>query len=273
MDDQLKVCTKCNIEKPITEFNNNKNWCKLCEKEYKKQYYEKNKEKIKKRINKYREQNPEKVREANQKYKEKNRQLLREKQRIYYYNNREELLEKHKDYMLGYNKQYYEDNKDELLTKKKEYHKQNKEKIKAQRKIYEKENRKQIQQKHNEYVKVYNKNRKATDKLFKLTLQVRGVIYDSFTKKGYTKKSNTYKILGTDYETFYYYLLQTFKDNYGYEWDGKEKVHIDHIIPLATATTEDEVLKLCNYKNLQLLKAKDNLLKKDRLDFKLDEKE
>ena len=63
------------------------------------------------------------------------------------------------------------------------------------------------------------------------------------------------------------YLLKTFKDRYGYEWDGKESVHIDHIMPLATAKTEEEVIKLCYYTNLQLLKAEDNWRKSDRLDF------
>ena len=57
------------------------------------------------------------------------------------------------------------------------------------------------------------------------------------------------------------HLYKTFFANYGYEYDGKEDVHIDHIVPLATANTEEEVIKLCHYTNLQLLKAKDNLEK------------
>ena len=66
-------------------------------------------------------------------------------------------------------------------------------------------------------------------------------------------------------------MLQTYKNNYGYDWDGKEKIHIDHIIPLSTAKSEEDIIKLCHYTNLQLLKVKDNLEKSNRLDYKIKE--
>ena len=37
----------------------------------------------------------------------------------------------------------------------------------------------------------------------------------------------------------------------------------------STANTEEDILKLCNFKNLQLLKAKDNLDKKDKLNWEV----
>ena len=46
---------------------------------------------------------------------------------------------------------------------------------------------------------------------------------------------------------------------------------IEDIIPLATAKTEEDVIKLCHYTNLQLLKGEDNLSKGDKLDWKLEE--
>jgi len=39
------------------------------------------------------------------------------------------------------------------------------------------------------------------------------------------------------------------------------KWHIDHIIPLSSATSKDELLKLCHYSNLQPLWKVDNLQK------------
>ena len=46
---EKKVCTKCKEEKDVTEFPKGRNKCKLCSKEYKKEYIKKNKDKINKR--------------------------------------------------------------------------------------------------------------------------------------------------------------------------------------------------------------------------------
>ena len=41
-------------------------------------------------------------------------------------------------------------------------------------------------------------------------------------------------------------------------------------MPLTTATSEEGIFRLYHYSNLQLLKIKDNLNKKDKLDWKSD---
>lgn len=70
-------------------------------------------------------------------------------------------------------------------------------------------------------------------------------------------------------DEFISYLKETFVDVYNREWDGEEKVHIDHIVPLATAVTEEDVMRLCHYSNLRLILAKDNLKKGAKIHYKI----
>lgn len=158
-------------------------------------------------------------------------------------------------------KEWYKKNKNKILINRKEYRQNNKEKI-IELKIKSKE-------KNNITRNKYLKERFAKDYIFKLKHQTRKMILRSFNRKNEIKTQKSEKILGCSIDFFIKYLLKTYKNNYGIEWDGNEKVHIDHIIPLANANTEEEVMQLCRYSNLQLLKAKDNLQKGSKLDFKL----
>lgn len=53
------------------------------------------------------------------------------------------------------------------------------------------------------------------------------------------------------------YLFKTWESRYGSSWHG-EPFHVDHIIPLCTATTIEEVESLFHYTNLRLLTPFDN---------------
>ena len=204
-----------------------------------------------------------------------------------------------KNYLYSYckererkiNKEYIENHKKQRKEYMNEYRKENKEKLNIQRNILRKKNiektrylskksyerNKEKILKHNKEYRIKNKakinqqviNRKQNDYVFKLKCQTRNILLNSFKRNGKIKSERTEKILGCNLEFFVEYLLQTFKNNYGYEWGKVEPVHIDHIIPLATAKTEEEVIKLCHYTNLQLLKAEDNLHKGAKLDYTL----
>ena len=187
----------------------------------------------------------------------------------------------HKKERAEYSKKYYIENKEYYSLRSKIYRKNNIENLLKKEAIYRKENK----EKRNEYNRNYYqknkkelrkksylryKRRKGNDNLYKLKDQTRRMIKDAFRRKKYKKNGKTEKILGCNYYNFIKHLLQTFKNNYGYDWDGKEKIAIDHIIPISKAKTEDEVIKLCHYTNLQLLKYKDNLYKSDKMDWRLE---
>ena len=101
--------------------------------------------------------------------------------------------------------------------------------------------------------------------------RIRGLIRTSLDRKGQIKNNYTEEILGCDIEFFIDYLIKTYENNYNEKWEDEylSQVHIDHIKPLKYAKNEDEVIKYCHYTNLQLLKAKDNLDKKDSLEWEL----
>lgn len=173
-------------------------------------------------------------------------------------------------------KKYRENHRDEILLKKAEYREKNREQLKEKAKQYYKDNidtikirRKQQRKKSNETTRKYVANRKKNDKVYVLKCQMRHLLISSFNRKNYVKKSHLEEIVGISINELIKHLLKTFRDNYGYEWDGIEKVHIDHEKPLKYAKTEEEVIKLCHYTNLQLLKAEDNLKKGAKLDWKI----
>ena len=113
----------------------------------------------------------------------------------------------------------------------------------------------------------YQKNkqrRKEKDNEIAGVIQIiRQSVRKSFKRKGYTKKSRTYNILGEEWSVVKQHMESLFKE--GMTWDNHGEWHIDHIIPISSGKTEDEVLKLCHYTNLQPLWKEDNLKKSDKI--------
>ena len=192
-------------------------------------------------------------------YYEKNREKKLKRERERYCKNREEVLEERKEYRLKNieefkmkDAKYYENNREEILKQKKNYRKQNIDKINEARLDY----------KNNGYFKNYYRNRYKNDELYKLGKVVRVLINSSIIKKGFSKNSKTTEILGCTFEEFKIYLESKFESwmnwgNYG-NWNGQsielnESWDIDHIIPISTACSEEEIIKLNHYTNLQPL--------------------
>lgn len=284
-----KRCIKCGLEKPLSDFSLDRasgklvNTCKACKALKTKQYYLNNREKRLNYAKEYRENNKEKIdsyqanyrsenarqrREYSRKYNEAHQDEIRVKRKAYRQAHRDEFRERdrkyaetHKEQIANRYKEWAKAHAEQLARYNKEYRAKNAEEISQKRKIKDQENRPRIN--------AYIKNKRATDPLFKLSTQVRGLIRISLKNRGYGKDTHTYEILGCDYETLWEHLKQSWLDNYGTEWNG-EPYHIDHVIPLATAKTEQEIKDLCYYKNLQLLKPRDNLVKNKYLDWHID---
>ena len=48
-------------------------------------------------------------------------------------------------------------------------------------------------------------------------------------------------------------------------WDNRIEWHLDHIIPISLATTEEEIIKLNHYTNFQPLWAEENIRKGNKV--------
>jgi len=176
-------------------------------------------------------------------YKRKNK--LKENERCKKYNREKRKIDK--DLIREYKKNYFQNNKEEISKKRRDKYNLNKDRINESRRN---NTTKRIGESVGNSIRLYLK------------------------KNGFYKKSRTYKIIGCAPIELKNYIESKFEswmswENYGlyngelnYGWD------IDHIIPLSSAHSEDEIIKLNHYTNLQPLCSYTNrYIKSDNLDF------
>jgi len=236
MDFLYKICKKCEIEKELEQFHKDtrtkdgrEGSCREC----KKKYQQENKERIKENKSKYYIENKEKFKE----YKENNKDKTKEYNNRYRSKNKEK--KKHNAYKLT---------EEQKISKKiytKKWLNKNKEQVKIQKNKYKIEKMK-------------------IDLLFSLKHNINTSILYHLRKFGYSKKARTHEILGCSFDEFKIHIESKFEDwmtwenrglyngelNYG--WD------IDHIIPISSGKTEEDIIRLNHYTNLQPLCSKIN---------------
>jgi len=250
-----KICTKCKTEKPLSEFYKHagkkcghRAQCKQCTPRYKtkpKQIYSKDKTCAKCGIKKSLIEFPK------DKYGKDGRRPRCILCHSIYTKSRQSVTH-------SYYKKYYEDNKESASEYNKKYRENNSEKEKERSKEWRENNPEKVK----EIQKKYQSNRRKNDPLFKLSCNIRALIYDSIKKGGFTKRSKTYKILGCSFDEFKIHIESQFTE--GMSWDNHGEWHFDHITPISWAETEEEIIALNNYINFQPLWAEDNLKKGNR---------
>lgn len=95
--------------------------------------------------------------------------------------------------------------------------------------------------------------------------RIRTLVSISITKAGYSKKTKAFSILGANFEVVKNHIELKFKP--GMNWSNHGEWHIDHVIPLSSAKSEDEIIALNHYTNLQPLWAYENLHKGSKTNY------
>jgi hypothetical protein len=107
------------------------------------------------------------------------------------------------------------------------------------------------------------RNRRRSNPLALIAERVRSRLRHFIKCRNYSKPSKTQEILGCDWSHLKSHLESQFTK--GMSWANRNLWHIDHIIPLASAKSIEEVIKLSHYTNLQPLWAVDNFKKGAKL--------
>lgn len=143
-----------------------------------------------------------------------------------------------------YMKDHYQLNKERIKTQARSYFKQNKSKVNASRLRY---------QKHKE----------STDLTFKLVRRLRNRLYYALKRASWKKDTHFHKYIGCTLDELKQHLSTQFQS--GMSWDNYGSWEIDHIIPLSSGKTQEDLYKLCHYTNLQPLWVKDNRSKSNKI--------
>lgn len=104
-----------------------------------------------------------------------------------------------------------------------------------------------------------DKARKLAEPLYALKSRLRSLVSTALYRRGYSKKSRTAALLGCTWDYFAAHIERQFTD--GMCWERFPEIHLDHIKPMATASSEDEAVARCHYTNFQPLWAADNIRK------------
>lgn len=106
--------------------------------------------------------------------------------------------------------------------------------------------------------------RRRRDPFVRLVANMRARVAHSY--RGYGERSRTRQLLGCAFEEFRAHIEKQFLPGMGWDKLGRE-IHIDHIVPLASATTKDELTALWHFTNLRPVWARENLSKGGRREF------
>ena len=135
------------------------------------------------------------------------------------------------------------------------------EKSAAYKKQWYEANREKVKKYHNEW----RKEKAKKDLLYRFRCRVRDSVKRSFTRGNnqYHRDATTQNILGCTILEFKNYIESKFEKGMSLENHGEW--HLDHIIPISSAETKEDIIRLNHYTNFQPLWAVENIKKGNKI--------
>ena len=171
-----------------------------------------------------------------------------------------------------YVKKYHQTDEDKKISKKyrqsvkgkavAKKHRSTPKGLATNKRVYEKRQSKGL---NAEYQKLYEKERRKLDPIYKLTGNIRTRLNQFYKAKNISKTNPTFIMVGCTPEFLKKYLEKQFEP--GMTWRNHTYYgwHIDHIIPLSSVKTSKEIYKLCHYTNLRPMWGIDNIKKGNKI--------
>ena len=159
------------------------------------------------------------------------------------------------------------ESKPETKERKKKNHKkwaeQNKEHLKEYLKEYREKNTEKIKKTKRDY----ERNRKASDPIYKLISNFRTAIYQVLKESNVDKNKHYFDILQYTPESLIKHLESQFENNMN--WDNYGKWHVDHKLPITSFNIEEmgdeEFMRCWSLDNLQPMWGNDNIRKSNKI--------
>ena len=190
------------------------------------------------------EERKAKKRESDRKYREANKEKIKAYHKMWRDKNREKLNEQQRE--------KYKENPQAFKERKERYVESHLEQVKESRTRYKKENRQKCTD--------YQRHKRQSDPIYRFRSSFTHLMSLYRKKKGYSGSKGTWEIVGCDFDSFLAYIQSQFEDgmtleNYGH---GKGCWNIDHIIPICTAQTDEDIERLNHYTNLRPMWSSEN---------------
>lgn len=105
----------------------------------------------------------------------------------------------------------------------------------------------------------------ASDPVSLMARRLRSRLQKSLSRNNCPKNSSTEDLVGCSWEHLVKHIERQFVQ--GMSWENRGRWHIDHIVPLASAKTKEELVALNHFTNLRPIWATENRSKSCRQEF------